>query len=393
MDFLEKLEPYLVSDDLLVQDFVLHTLQDYPKVPSEWTFRLLQEAMENNEKETSILTTISKHSFNENSVKMLIKGLLKAEKTRKYLYLSLFDQVEPRVLIKHQHDLESYFSEEMWEFLHFLVSCTEDQLWGELGTVLATLEQGTNFNQQVFNKGKRIAYTLVQNDWISEDEIDFIFNESLNKRWFSYDGILAVYMIGLRQLEKHIPILASLLMRDEDILLEEVSDTLTAFQTDDVVNAVEPFLNRESSLIYSASILGNIKTPKAISTLRSSYSKLESAEDKEAIFEMLAHQLSLEGMPEIIDFMEHSIESFLVDREQVAYGYFTVIGEKHANLLDWKQMALKRELPFRNESKNGFANGPLMIQPAPIENTTKVGRNDPCPCGSGKKFKKCCLTI
>ncbi|MBC8391880.1 MAG: SEC-C domain-containing protein, partial [Deltaproteobacteria bacterium] len=21
----------------------------------------------------------------------------------------------------------------------------------------------------------------------------------------------------------------------------------------------------------------------------------------------------------------------------------------------------------------------------------KVGRNDPCPCGSGKKFKKCCL--
>ena len=23
----------------------------------------------------------------------------------------------------------------------------------------------------------------------------------------------------------------------------------------------------------------------------------------------------------------------------------------------------------------------------------KVGRNDPCPCGSGKKYKKCCLGI
>jgi uncharacterized protein YecA (UPF0149 family) len=23
-------------------------------------------------------------------------------------------------------------------------------------------------------------------------------------------------------------------------------------------------------------------------------------------------------------------------------------------------------------------------------NKTKVGRNDPCPCGSGKKYKKCC---
>jgi uncharacterized protein YecA (UPF0149 family) len=21
----------------------------------------------------------------------------------------------------------------------------------------------------------------------------------------------------------------------------------------------------------------------------------------------------------------------------------------------------------------------------------KVGRNDPCPCGSGRKFKRCCL--
>jgi hypothetical protein len=23
-------------------------------------------------------------------------------------------------------------------------------------------------------------------------------------------------------------------------------------------------------------------------------------------------------------------------------------------------------------------------------NTTKIGRNDPCPCGSGQKYKKCC---
>jgi len=26
-----------------------------------------------------------------------------------------------------------------------------------------------------------------------------------------------------------------------------------------------------------------------------------------------------------------------------------------------------------------------------VRATPKVGRNDPCPCGSGKKFKKCCL--
>ena len=26
-----------------------------------------------------------------------------------------------------------------------------------------------------------------------------------------------------------------------------------------------------------------------------------------------------------------------------------------------------------------------------VRATPKVGRNDPCPCGSGKKHKKCCL--
>ena len=26
----------------------------------------------------------------------------------------------------------------------------------------------------------------------------------------------------------------------------------------------------------------------------------------------------------------------------------------------------------------------------PVKNGEKIGRNDPCPCGSGKKYKNCC---
>ena len=29
-------------------------------------------------------------------------------------------------------------------------------------------------------------------------------------------------------------------------------------------------------------------------------------------------------------------------------------------------------------------------KPAPVRAGKKIGRNDPCPCGSGKKYKKCC---
>ena len=30
-------------------------------------------------------------------------------------------------------------------------------------------------------------------------------------------------------------------------------------------------------------------------------------------------------------------------------------------------------------------------RPEPLPRRSKVGRNDPCPCGSGKKFKRCCI--
>ena len=35
---------------------------------------------------------------------------------------------------------------------------------------------------------------------------------------------------------------------------------------------------------------------------------------------------------------------------------------------------------------------PMGYHPTPAQRSrNRVGRNDPCPCLSGKKFKKCCL--
>ena len=33
---------------------------------------------------------------------------------------------------------------------------------------------------------------------------------------------------------------------------------------------------------------------------------------------------------------------------------------------------------------------PSAATSTPRQRTPKVGRNDPCPCGSGKKYKRCC---
>jgi|GEM_PF-2697273 len=33
---------------------------------------------------------------------------------------------------------------------------------------------------------------------------------------------------------------------------------------------------------------------------------------------------------------------------------------------------------------------PELVAPEPVSSPTKVGRNAPCPCGSGRKYKRCC---
>jgi hypothetical protein len=50
--------------------------------------------------------------------------------------------------------------------------------------------------------------------------------------------------------------------------------------------------------------------------------------------------------------------------------------------------------PFRKRAKLMKSAGPdipASARPAPRVAAPTVGRNQPCPCGSGKKYKRCCL--
>ncbi len=49
----------------------------------------------------------------------------------------------------------------------------------------------------------------------------------------------------------------------------------------------------------------------------------------------------------------------------------------------------QREQVAKPTSESGAA-GAEEAKPQPVKKGAKVGRNDPCPCGSGKKYKKCC---
>lgn len=44
---------------------------------------------------------------------------------------------------------------------------------------------------------------------------------------------------------------------------------------------------------------------------------------------------------------------------------------------------------FKRKDGIWYFNDGVMAKPKPLT-VTKIGRNDPCPCGSGQKYKKCC---
>ena len=41
-------------------------------------------------------------------------------------------------------------------------------------------------------------------------------------------------------------------------------------------------------------------------------------------------------------------------------------------------------------TNNPNVDGSTETPKEPVRNDSTVGRNDPCPCGSGKKYKNCC---
>jgi preprotein translocase subunit SecA len=53
----------------------------------------------------------------------------------------------------------------------------------------------------------------------------------------------------------------------------------------------------------------------------------------------------------------------------------------------------KQKMQLRHDELSAMSEDEPQLQPKPkaqiVRSGPKVGRNDPCPCGSGKKYKSC----
>lgn len=379
MGFLEKIEPFLETDDLTLQTFLVETLQDYPLVPEEWTVRLIKEAVSSKEKEINILTRIYKHRLNEEAVRLLIKGAKSADSRNRPLYLNLLYSIRPKEALKFRQELTPFFDKKKWSFYETLENGEEEEVWEQYGELLVQLETEERFSQEIFDQAKMTVEVLVEKGWIDDIEIAAILNQDLNEEYFSFAGILIFHAIGIMNQTKYIPLLANLLLRDEDLLVEAVSDTLIKFQSKEAVQAIVPYLENPDCLVFGTSILGNCKIPEAEAELVKLLPMIEHEDDQVLVVEGICFQLSGKWYPEMDAYLAARGSSMLVDLNMLAYGYYTLMGIEHPNLEGWKKNALERQ----DQSLQTTVEEMDKIK-------TKTGRNDPCPCGSGKKYKKCC---
>jgi preprotein translocase subunit SecA len=88
----------------------------------------------------------------------------------------------------------------------------------------------------------------------------------------------------------------------------------------------------------------------------------------------------IEYKREGLDMFQEMIEQIKLETIQMLFRIQVATQEETAQLEEAQQQPM---FLSHSESTGGS-------RPQPARKTAKIGRNQPCPCGSGKKYKKCC---
>ena len=90
---------------------------------------------------------------------------------------------------------------------------------------------------------------------------------------------------------------------------------------------------------------------------------------------------SLKEANPIEDMEEDTVVSLAFDKEKLYKNMVAAKAEWLYELPQWETIFTeeKRKELYKEQKNSGT-----------VRKDKKIGRNDPCPCGSGKKYKKCC---
>ncbi|MBM7583182.1 hypothetical protein JOD02_002060 [Caldicoprobacter guelmensis] len=235
-----------------------------------------------------------------------------------------------------------------------------------------------------------------------------------------YDGWDDTYLsvlAGELKSKESIPFLIRTLKIDAAFLCERAVEALVRIGTAEVVEAIgNEYLNEDFHFrIYAAGVLEKIKLKESEELMLKLFPRETDVTLKTHLAYGLSKLFSVDAIPMILTLLWHGYDRQFTNLEESAYVLHVVHGLKHPDMDKWykgikeeeeklKELKkviskeyLQRIIEEEFEERMAEALGKLIEERKEKERLNKiysgevkVGRNDPCPCGSGKKYKKCC---
>ncbi|MHA6250809.1 SEC-C metal-binding domain-containing protein [Oceanobacillus sp. CAU 1775] len=379
--FLDIVEPYILSDDSLLRDFALDSIKS-ARIGSEETFHYILEALdkvEPNAMVNRVLPYASNISITESMLKELLKRI-KLDDDNQIWYISLLSNCDFDLMVKYQEDIAPFVNKDYLESVVSLYSMDSVQLFSEIDDIVHSLG-ADYFNQPLFKMGKKIYKELIRRGEITDSYIqgiDASIKKESKKEFITYEGIYKIYLAGeLENTTSILPTLAGLLLRgNEEVLLEVVTETIIKIGSPEIFPLIEKYISHEQTFYEAIDILKNIKDPRAEEILLHHFDLVTNITAKTLIADSLCYQLSKKSITKVGQLVEDGYDSGVLDLKESLYANCMINGIEHPKLPKWKDEI--------SQKYNDLSPMITTIQPK------KVGRNEPCSCGSGKKYKKCC---
>lgn len=220
--------------------------------------------------------------------------------------------------------------------------------------------------------------------------------DAYNPADMSYETPYYIQLAGAMKLEAAIPYLCGFLGADNDWLPEKAKEALVLIGTTSVVTTLTDLYfsaQEEYFRMYASDVFGRIKLPVSEEALLTLLPKEQHLTYATILANGLCELGSSKGFSLVQAMVEGNYDRGYMDLTRSVYAYCVISNTSHPSLSKWKKELDEEEkrLARREKEMSGMASTlGFQRSPKPITNENKVGRNDPCPCGSGKKHKKCC---
>ncbi len=333
---------------------------------------------------------------------------VRTEEERDYLGMiaRLLCHADPRLVHPHEADLMvapafgPEFRTRLARRIGYL-SRDGDALWRELEAVCEEAKDKQYVGDVRWTEGLDLMEELArQGNRHADRAMDLlkVKVENYEGNPLAWMEPLAVRLAGGLRHEPAIPLVVTKLHEDADVLSEQCQYALVRIGTDAVVRAVrEAYPTAEWHFrLYANGVFGGIRTDLAV---RVGIELLETEEDPDLqnfLAQAILDQLSTEANEAAYRVLKDDPD--LRDLRDKLVAACTLMGQEFPELERWR-----KEIRDEKQRKPFMFGGPAAPPPVvrvsalskpvlPVQQAKqKVGRNDPCPCGSGKKFKKCCM--